>query len=169
MLFKIFKVDDTSKTTACKVAIFNLILTFLLNITLIGVISVLFEFDDKVTAGHISRLIWVEVILNFLFYPFAIVLLLGVKKDNYKWIRIWIKAKVVQASYILLLNLVMQVYVSASISIGDGLIVLAYTLIVEVFYMDHIIFMNNYHRHKESEEDDSQLKETIPESVVIRF
>lgn len=66
---------------------------------LIGFVSIIYYYYDEVTAGRkksqlckfisnflitdVSRLIWVEAILNFLFFPFALVLAVGVKKVSW--------------------------------------------------------------------------------------
>jgi hypothetical protein len=168
MLYKLLKIDDTSKRSAIKVSIFNLILTFIITLVLNIMIYFIFQWYDESTAKPVSRLVWVEVGLNILFFPFAILLIMGIRKDKYKWIRIWIKAKVVQASYIFLLNVVMQVYITSSLNVDDGLIVLLYTMVLEAIYMESIIFMNNYHRYRESENKNPELptKVDIKDSVI---
>ncbi|XP_044254804.1 uncharacterized protein LOC123005211 [Tribolium madens] len=168
MLFKIFKVDESSKSSAFRVSIFNLGLTVLLTATLIGFAISVFYYYGGIEATHVSRLIFVEVALNCLFFPFGILLIIGVKKDKYKWISIWIKAKVVQASYIFLLNFVMQLYITVSLNVGDGLIVLVYTLVIEAFYMENIVYMNNYQRNRQPKDEDIPVPNQVVKEFVIK-
>ncbi|KYB28024.1 hypothetical protein TcasGA2_TC032841 [Tribolium castaneum] len=168
MLFKIFKVDETSKTSAFRVSIFNLVLTVLLTAALIGFAISVSYYYDGIEAIQVSRLIFVEVALNCLFFPFAISLIIGVKKNKYRWISIWIKAKVVQASYIFLLNFVMQLYITVSLNVGDGLVVLVYTLVIEAFYMENIVYMNNYQRNRQPKAEDISVPKQVVEEFVIK-
>jgi heme/copper-type cytochrome/quinol oxidase subunit 2 len=87
MLYKLLKIDDTSKRSAIKVSIFNLILTFIITLVLNIMVYFIFQWYDESTAKPVSRLVWVEVCLNVFFFPFAILLIMGIRKVSHLLLR----------------------------------------------------------------------------------